>query len=217
MAIVDVVAGFYALLTRWCGHAFEGTDALNERTAIAHSPCQTIVVVTDETASGTVCSLITAPTDVGISTTSGAIRGVAGKIVAGADVIVVAAGGAITVAILSCLNDIITTGGIAIGVGVGVATISAALVAVNTFGDKRVGAMGRAFASGSDHRIGGAAIQIKAVGWATRAFTIFTRFDNIISTDRSAIIIVEIVAAGSTATVTVHTLIDIRVGAGDVT
>ena len=133
MAIVDVIAGFYALLTRWCGHAFEVTDALNERTAIAHSPCQTIVVVTNETGAGTVGCFIAAPSNVVVGASRGTI--VAGKIVDGADVIVVAAGGAIAVTILPCLNDIIATGGSAIVVAVGVATASAAIVVVNTFGD----------------------------------------------------------------------------------
>ena len=77
--------------------------------------------------------------------------------------------------------------------------------------------MGRALAGSSNHRIRGTAIQIKAVGWATRAFAIFTRFDNVISTDRSAIIIVKVITAGSTAPIAVNALINIRVSTGDVT
>ena len=108
------------------------------------------MVITDETASGAITCFVAAPANVGIGAASGATCCVPRKIIVGTDVIIVATGWAISVAFFPWLDYTIPAHGVAVGVGIGIATGGTALVSINALGNFGIRTMSRAIVGRSN-------------------------------------------------------------------
>ena len=175
-----------------------------------------IVVVKAIAAGCTASVAIAAACDVDIRAKS--IAGIGRTIegVGGATVGVVARGRAISVADFVCFDNAVPATGTAIGIVVVIASTRTTFVTLCTGGHIRENTGCVAILCASAKRIGGAGKSI-ITGCGTISVTEFSCFDDAIGAKRRAIVIVEIIAAWSTAGIPRIADDDIRVRASRVT